>query len=165
MWVRDNTTQADYSRDMAQCQDKATATIIDYSSGQQYRTTDQLAGVITGEWITVAMNRPELIRLCMVARGYTAQSGDQYHAAAQPTVYPASTTPTKPAAYPASTTPTTLPLESKYMLLAEKFVKDYCPQPVATMQSKEPNNEIFTIYCPDGVMNVRCVDGVCSRLN
>ena len=90
-------------------------------------------------------------------------------AAAQPTISPASTANSPLTSIsPASTvnSPLTTPaLESKYMLLAERFAKDYCPYPVAKMQFKEPTKEIFTISCPDGVMNVSCVDGVCSRLN
>jgi len=72
-WTRPDTTQADFDRDAAQCKYEAVAATSGYGTGPTARSTSGAFSQGLGEGIAAGMKQGELIRLCMMARGYRMQ--------------------------------------------------------------------------------------------
>lgn len=173
VFVRPNTTMAEFDRDISQCQYEAASSTANYGSGQN--TARTLGGAIAqgiGTGLGRSLESTNLVLLCMRARGYTrgGPSIGGYPALASETIpmegkqlFPPPITPV--VAPPPGATPqiaVSLKVESKYQFTAEGIAKAQgCIPPMAAMTSKGAGMEMFAIACPNGTtLAIRCeVDG------
>lgn len=188
VYYRDNTSMADFDRDIAGCQYEAASSTATYGSGQNTARTMGGAiaqGLATGLGQAMAANN--LIALCMRARGYTrgGPSVGGYPALATTTTpepgYPrpmADPTGAVAAEYkrpisspapPISAAPAVavgLPVESKWLITAEGVAKaNSCSPPTVSMTSKGAGQEMFAVACPNGTtLAIRCEADGCRVL-
>lgn len=193
MWVRPDTTQAQYEIDAARCQYEAASSTATYGSSMPVpRSTGAAIGQGIGLGIGEGMKRAELIGLCLRAQGYsqrpvgaayvpTTTAGPTYtytesgrpipmnypaNQAAFPTGAVPRSTPPDERVIGSATTTTVIGGESKYMHNAERVAKaGGCVAPASAMSAKGPGSEVFSVTCASGqIIIVRCDYNDCRLL-
>lgn len=78
VWSKQGATQSDFERDVAQCKYEAAVATASYNTGPTARS--RYGAVLQGidEGIAIGARQGELIQLCLVARGYSRQSSQEY---------------------------------------------------------------------------------------
>lgn len=175
VYVRPNTSMAEFDRDISQCQYEAASSTAGYGSGQNTaRTYGGAIGQGIGIGIGRAIESNNLVALCMRAHGYQrgGPSVGGYPAlASEPAseiiVAPEYQRGAAPAAtpMPIASTPfvaVSLKAESKYFVTAEGVAKATgCAPPSVAMTAKGAGSESFMVGCPNGTtLAMRCeIDG------
>jgi hypothetical protein len=74
-WDRPGTTEAEFNRDFDQCDYEARLATAGYGTSETRRGASSAAGQGVGDAVGQALDRHDLTRACLRARGYTARPG------------------------------------------------------------------------------------------